>query len=151
MTNRNPIKYRRGQRGQVLMLAVLAIIILVTAIMILFDVQRIIRGKIHVMSGIDAAALTGAEWQKHTLNLIGELNLIKACHVLISDSIYGIGGSPDDFMKVNISENASEAEISAAIEKGFQGGGDKLRERGYDVFSLAIVDNMENGKITFRK
>ena len=41
------------------MLAVLAIIILAVAIMILFDVQRIMRGKIRTMSGIDAAALTG--------------------------------------------------------------------------------------------
>ena len=108
---------RRRAGGQVLLLAVLAMIILVIAIMVLFDVQRIIRGKIRVMSGIDAAALTGAEWQKHTLNIIGELNLIKACTVLISDSIYGIGGNPENYMKVNIPENATEAEIAAAIEK----------------------------------
>ena len=105
------------QRGQVLILAVLAIIILVLAIMVLFDVQRIMRGKIRTMSAIDAAALTGAVWQKNTLNLVGELNLIKACNVLISDSIYGIGGNPDNYMKVNVSENATEAEIAAAVAK----------------------------------
>ena len=110
-------KRRRGAGGQVLLLAVLAMVILVIAVMILFDVQRIMRGKIRVMSGIDAAALTGAEWQKHTLNVIGELNLVKACSVLISDSIYGIGGDPDNYMKVNVSEDATEAEIAAAIEK----------------------------------
>ena len=113
-------KRKRGQRGQVLILAVLAMLILTVAILVLFDVQRIMRGKIRVMSGIDAAALTGAAWQKNTLNLIGELNLIKACQVLVSDSIYGIGGNPDDFMKVNVPENASEAEISAAVEKARQ-------------------------------
>ena len=52
---------RRRAGGQVLLLAVLAMIILVIAVMVLFDVQRIIRGKIRVMSGIDAAALTGAD------------------------------------------------------------------------------------------
>ena len=108
---------KRSQRGQVLILAVLAVVILAVAILILFDVQRIMRGKIRVMSGIDAAALTGAVWQKHTLNLVGELNLLKACNVLISDSIYGIGGNPDEFMQVKVSENASETEISAAVEK----------------------------------
>ena len=111
---------RRGAGGQVLLLAVLAMVILVIAIMVLFDVQRIMRGKIRVMSGIDAAALTGAEWQKHTLNIIGELNLIKACTVLISDSIYGIGGDPENFLKVNVSEDATEAEIAAAIQKARQ-------------------------------
>ena len=106
---------RRRSGGQVLLLAVLAMIILVIAIMVLFDVQRIIRGKIRVMSGIDAAALTGAEWQKHTLNIIGELNLVKACSVLISDSIYGIGGDVNDFMKVDVTRDSTEAEIAAAI------------------------------------
>lgn len=99
------------------MLAVLAIVILLVAILILFDLQRIMRGKVKVMSGIDAAALTGAEWQKHTLNLVGELNLVKACNVLISDAIYGVAGNPDDYTKVNVSENATEAEIAAAIAK----------------------------------
>ncbi len=108
---------RRRAGGQVLLLAVLAMIILVIAIMVLFDVQRIMRGKIRVMSGIDAAALTGAEWQKHTLNIIGELNLVKACAVLISDSIYGIGGDPDKYMKVDVPANAEPAEIAAAVEK----------------------------------
>jgi len=108
---------RRGERGQVLILAVLAIIILSVAVLILFDVQRVMRGKIRVMSGIDAAALTGAAWQKHTLNMVGELNLFKACQVLISDSIYGVGKETDQFMKVNVSDESTPEEIRQAIEK----------------------------------
>ncbi len=37
------------------------------------------------------------------------------------------------------------------IEKAYQGGGDKLREMGVRVESLAMIDSMENGKIVFRK
>ena len=42
--------------------------------------------------------------------------------------------------------------IGIAVEKGFQGGGDKLRAQGYDVDSLSIVESMnpETGEITFR-
>lgn len=42
--------------------------------------------------------------------------------------------------------------IGIAVEKGFQGGGDRLRQEGYDVDSLAIVESMdpETGDITFR-
>ena len=42
--------------------------------------------------------------------------------------------------------------IGIAIEKGFQGGGDSLRERGYDLQSLAIVESMdpETGEVQFR-
>jgi xanthine phosphoribosyltransferase len=37
------------------------------------------------------------------------------------------------------------------VEKGFQGGGDKLREHGFRVESLARIADMdcENGEITF--
>ena len=115
--HKNSAKNRRTERGQVLILAVLAVLVLAIAFLILFDVQRIMRGKIRVMSGIDAAALTGAMWQKHTLNLLGELNLAKACNVLISDSIYGIGGDPNDYMKVNITRDSTPGEIAAAVAK----------------------------------
>ena len=39
----------------------------------------------------------------------------------------------------------------AAIEKGFQLGGDRLREKGYRVESLAIIEEMDDIEITFRK
>ena len=43
--------------------------------------------------------------------------------------------------------------IGIAIEKGFQPGGDGLRERGYRLESLAIVDAMDpvTGEIEFRR
>ena len=43
--------------------------------------------------------------------------------------------------------------IGIAIEKGFQSGGRTIRNLGYHLESLAIVDSMdaENGTITFRE
>ena len=40
---------------------------------------------------------------------------------------------------------------AAAIEKGFQGGGDALRAKGIDLYSLAVIDSMDEGKIVFRE
>ena len=41
--------------------------------------------------------------------------------------------------------------ICIAIEKGFQDGGKSIRERGYRLESLAIIDKMtEDGQIFFR-
>ena len=40
--------------------------------------------------------------------------------------------------------------IGIAVEKGFQHGGDRLREAGYILHSLAIIESTENGTITFR-
>ena len=36
------------------------------------------------------------------------------------------------------------------IEKGFQGGGDKLHEEGYNEHILAIIDSPDNCEISFR-
>lgn len=76
---------RKNEQGQVLILAVLAMIILVMATLFLFDIQNVVRIKVKAQTSVDAAALTAANWQRHSLNLIGEMNLIKACTVLVSD------------------------------------------------------------------
>lgn len=80
-----PQRGRQNQSGQTLLLAMLAIIILAAAIVFLFDLQNIIRGKIKAQVAADAAALTGAKWQANSLNVIGELNIIKACTTIITD------------------------------------------------------------------
>ena len=82
---------RNGEHGQVLILAVVALILVIIAVLLLFDVQTVIRGKVKAQNGVDAAALTGAEWQKHSLNLIGELNLVRATGTLISEPFFARG------------------------------------------------------------
>ena len=39
--------------------------------------------------------------------------------------------------------------IGAVIEKQFQGGGARLREKGYQVESLAVIESIQDGKINF--
>ncbi len=41
---------------------------------------------------------------------------------------------------------ASVAGAAIAIEKGFQGGGDRLRGEGMRIESLALIDDMSDGK-----
>ena len=41
--------------------------------------------------------------------------------------------------------------IGIAVEKGFQHGGDDLREKGYNIHSLAIIDKAEPGCFEFRE
>lgn len=92
------VRRRRGERGQTLLFGLIAIVILVVAIFVLFDLQTVIRFKVKAQTAVDAAALTAAKWQKDSLNLIGEINLVKACTVIISDGAFGIGGDPDTYV-----------------------------------------------------
>ena len=40
--------------------------------------------------------------------------------------------------------------VGVAVEKGFQAGGKRLRERGINLQSLAIIEGVEDGKVRFR-
>ena len=53
---------------------------------------------------------------------------------------------------IAIAEDAGAEVVgcAAAVEKGFQMGGDNLRARGYRVESLAIIDEMTETEIIFR-
>lgn len=71
--------------------------------------------------------------------------------VLICDDFLAVGNALGGLLEIVRQAGAEAVGCAIEIEKGFQKGGDKLREEGVDVFSLAIVDDMSDGKITFRK
>ena len=74
-------------------------------------------------------------------------------HVLIIDDFLANGCALQGLISI-VSEAGGTVEgIGIAIEKGFQAGGRMIRNLGYRLESLAIVDNMdaENGTIEFRE
>ncbi len=83
-----PTNPRAGESGQVLLTGIVMLVILLLAILLLFDIHSVIRAKYKVETASQAAALAGAEWQKESLNLIGEINLIKACETMLESEDY---------------------------------------------------------------
>lgn len=77
--------------------------------------------------------------------------LSKEDKVLLVDDFLARGEAVNACKKIVQNAGAELKGVAIAIEKGFQGAGDKLRQEGVDLMSLAIVDKMENGKIIFRK
>ncbi len=71
--------------------------------------------------------------------------------VLIVDDFLASGNALHGLMEIVRQSGASLAGIAVAIEKGFQGGGDSLRRMGVHLESLAIVEEMSEGSVTFRK
>lgn len=74
-------------------------------------------------------------------------------HVLIIDDFLANGCALQGLISIVNSAGATVEGISVAIEKGFQIGGQTIRNLGYQLESLAIVDAMdaETGSITFRE
>ena len=73
-------------------------------------------------------------------------------HVLLIDDFLANGCALNGLIELCEEAGAVVEGIGIAIEKGFQGGGDSLRERGYDLESLAVIDEMDpaTGEIRFR-
>lgn len=70
--------------------------------------------------------------------------------VLIIDDFLAKGSALEGLSKLVIDAGATLVGAGIAIEKGFQNGGNLIRSRGIRVESLAIIDEMVDGKIVFR-
>ncbi|MBE5866600.1 MAG: xanthine phosphoribosyltransferase [Lachnospiraceae bacterium] len=74
-------------------------------------------------------------------------------HVLLIDDFLANGCALQGLIQIVNSAGATVEGIGIAVEKGFQTGGIIIRNLGYQLESLAIVESMdwETGNITFRK
>lgn len=72
--------------------------------------------------------------------------------VLLVDDFLAVGKAMRGMLDICSQAGAKVAGIGIAIEKGFQEGGRTLREQGYNLTSIAIVDSMtDDGQIVFRE
>ena len=73
-------------------------------------------------------------------------------HILIVDDFLANGCALEGLLDIANQAGATVEGIGIAIEKGFQAGGNAIREQGYRLESLAIVESMdpETGTIIFR-
>ena len=74
-------------------------------------------------------------------------------HVLLIDDFLANGCALQGLIQIVQSAGATVEGIGIAIEKGFQAGGRVIRNLGFQLESLAIVDNMntETGEVYFRE
>jgi xanthine phosphoribosyltransferase len=73
-------------------------------------------------------------------------------HVLIIDDFLANGYALQGLISLVEAADATVEGLGIAIEKGFQEGGKRMRNLGYQLESLAIVESMnaETGEIVFR-
>lgn len=71
-------------------------------------------------------------------------------HVLVIDDFLANGCALEGLFDLVEQAGATLEGAGIVIEKGFQHGGDRIREKGIRVESLAIVDSMSDNSLTFR-
>ena len=74
-------------------------------------------------------------------------------HVLIVDDFLANGCALQGLISIVESAEAAVAGLGIVIEKGFQEGGERLRNLGYRLESLVIIEDMDakTGEILFRR
>ena len=85
---------RHSKSGQAIIFLMVVLVIGILAVVWSYDLHRVVNAKLRMRNAGDAAALAAARWQGHTLNMIGDLNLIQAA--LITEAMQdpsGAGGT----------------------------------------------------------
>ena len=79
--------------------------------------------------------------------------LSKDDHVLIIDDFLANGCALEGLIDIVRQSGGTVEGVGVAIEKGFQGGGDKLRAAGVNLHSLAIIESMDakTNSVVFRQ
>ena len=74
-------------------------------------------------------------------------------HVLIIDDFLANGCALQGLIQIVQSAGATVEGIGIAVEKGFQSGGRIIRNLGFQLESLAIVESMDasTGEVVFRE
>lgn len=84
--------------------------------------------------------------------IVSKKYLSPADKILVIDDFLANGCAVEGLIDIIQNSGATLQGVGIVIEKGFQDGGKRLREKGIRVESLAIVESMDDktGKITFR-
>ena len=82
---------------------------------------------------------------------IGRKFLNEQDTILIIDDFLAKGQAALGLVDLVKQAGAKIAGIGIVIEKEFQDGGDQLRKKGYRVESLARIESLEGGMVTFKK
>ena len=71
-------------------------------------------------------------------------------HVLILDDFMARGEAVRGLCEMVEQSGAELVGVGIAVEKGFQGGGDRLRAMNVNYYALAVIESADENGITFR-
>lgn len=81
--------------------------------------------------------------------MVSKNYLNKGDRVLVIDDFLANGKALEGVYDILKQAGAELVSTGILIEKGFQDGGKRLREKGYEIESLATIKSLENGKVEF--
>lgn len=105
----------------------------------------------NIEGGLYRSDIYSYTYNKKVTLIISKEWLHKDDVVLIIDDFLANGEALRGLVEIVDQSGAQLVGIGIAIEKGFQQGGVKIRERGINLHSLAIIESANEQGITFRE
>ena len=104
----------------------------------------------NIEGGLYCSEIYSYTYKKKVTLLVSKEWMHSGDRVLIIDDFMANGEAMRGLCDIVDAAGATLVGIGCAVEKGFQGGGDKLRAAGVNLKSLAIIDKAEPGNVVFR-
>ena len=104
----------------------------------------------NIEGGLYQSDIFSYTYKKKVTLLVSKEWLSADDRVLIVDDFMANGEAMRGLCDMVDAAGATLVGIGCAVEKGFQGGGDRLRAAGVNLKSLAIIESAQPGNIVFR-
>ena len=104
----------------------------------------------NIEGGLYQSDIYSYTYKKKVTLLVSKEWLSSDDKVLIIDDFMANGEAMRGLCDIVTAAGATLMGIGCAVEKGFQGGGDRLRAAGANLKSLTIIESAEPGNIVFR-
>lgn len=105
----------------------------------------------NIEGGLYASDIFSYTYKKKVTLLVSKDWIGKDDKVLIVDDFMANGEAMRGLCDIVREAGAELVGIGVAVEKGFQHGGDRIREAGINIQSLAIIDKADENGFVFRE
>lgn len=106
----------------------------------------------NIENGLFKSEVWSYTYKKKFTLIVSKEWLKKSDNVLIIDDFMAKGNALQGLLDIIKEAECHLEGVGVAIEKGFQGGGDRLREEGINYKALAVIDKItDDGRLVFRE
>lgn len=105
----------------------------------------------NIEGGLYQSEIYSYTYKKKVTQILAKEWLPAGSRVLILDDFMANGEAVRGLCDIVNQAGATVSGIGIAIEKGFQGGGDRLRNMGYNYHALAVIERADEYGIAFRE
>ena len=105
----------------------------------------------NIEGGLYKSEIMSYTYKKKVTLILSKQWLTPGTRVLVIDDFMARGEAVRGLCNLVEEAQAQLVGVGIAVEKGFQGGGDRLRDMGVNYHALAVIEEAEPDHIVFRE